>query len=156
MKRILIIAALSFAALLVSQGVSAQSNEFKEFMEDYSGVEGITVMDISSEMLRLSGVGKGDQAASDLISKITRLVVIANDVPFAFAPEIDKMLREGEYQVLSSIVEGSSKTKICMGEVKRGENELIIFTQQGHKCVLVCIVGKLSIDQMIEVSGGIL
>ena len=135
----------------------AQTPEFKKFMEAYTGVESITVMDVSSAMLRMAGFGANDKNAKELLSQLNRLVVITNENGFAgLALELEKVLQKGEYEVLTSITEGGSKTKICVKSGSRGENELVVLNTSGKKTVIVCVVGKLSVDQMMNISSGLL
>lgn len=135
----------------------AQTPEFKKFMEAYTGVESITVMDISSAMLRMAGFGVNDKDAKELLSQLNRLVVITNENGFAgLALELEKVFQKGEYEVLTSITEGGSKTKICVKSGSRGENELVVLNTSGKETVIVCVVGKLSVDQMMNISSGLL
>lgn len=135
----------------------AQTPEFKKFMEAYTGVESITVMDVSSAMLRMAGFGANDKNAKELLSQLNRLVVITNENGFAgLALELEKVFQKGEYEVLTSITEGGSKTKICVKSGSRGENELVVLNTSGKKTVIVCVVGKLSVDQMMNISSGLL
>ncbi|MBO5903040.1 MAG: DUF4252 domain-containing protein [Tidjanibacter sp.] len=135
----------------------AQTPEFKKFMEAYTGVESITVMDVSSAMLRMAGFGANDKDAKELLSQLNRLVVITNENGFAgLALELEKVFQKGEYEVLTSITEGGSKTKICVKSGSRGENELVVLNTSGKKTVIVCVVGKLSVDQMMNISSGLL
>lgn len=135
----------------------AQTSEFKKFMEAYTGVESITVMDVSSAMLRMAGFGANDKDAKELLSQLNRLVVITNENGFAgLALELEKVFQKGEYEVLTSITEGGSKTKICVKSGSRGENELVVLNTSGKKTVIVCVVGKLSVDQMMNIGSGLL
>lgn len=135
----------------------AQSPEFKKFMEAYTGVESITVMDISSSMLRMSGFGGNDKEAKELLGQLNRIVVITNENGFAgLSVEMEKVFNKGEYEVLTSITEGGSKTKICVKENSRNENELVVMNTSGKETVIVCVVGKLSVDQMMNISSGLL
>ena len=135
------------------QRAEAQTKQFEKFMQAYSGVEGITVMDISSTMLRLSTLGR---ANDKLIDQIKRIIVIKNDnTSFYIAGEFEKVLREGEYEVITSIVEGSQQTKVCIKSESRGENELVTFVNDKDTSVIVCIVGKLSIEQLVQVATSI-
>lgn len=158
MKRIYIILTVVMMAVLSNtQQVQAQSPEFKKFMEAYTGVESITVMDVSSAMLRMAGFGANDKNAKELLSQLNRIVVISNENGFAgLALELEKVFQKGEYEVLTSITEGGSKTKICVKENSRNENELVVLNTSGQETVIVCVVGKLSVDQMMNISSGLL
>lgn len=151
---------LAVALMMVlgnSYQAQAQSPEFKKFMEAYTGVESITVMDISSSMLRMAGFGGNDKDAKELLSQLNRIVVITNENGFAgLSVEMEKVFSKGEYEVLTSITEGGSKTKICVKENSRNENELVVMNTSGKETVIVCVVGKLSVDQMMNISSGLL
>lgn len=151
---------LAVALMMVlgnSYQVQAQSPEFKKFMESYTGADDITVMDISSSMLRMAGFGGNDKEAKEFLSQLNRIVVITNENGFAgLSVELEKVFSKGEYEVLTSITEGGSKTKICVKENSRNENELVVMNTSGKETVIVCVVGKLSVDQMMNISSGLL
>ncbi|MBQ5614413.1 MAG: DUF4252 domain-containing protein, partial [Tidjanibacter sp.] len=84
MKRFYVILTVVMMAVLGNiQQVQAQSPEFKKFMESYTGADGITIMDITSSMLRLAGFGGNDKEAKELLSQLNRIVVITNENGFA-------------------------------------------------------------------------
>lgn len=156
MKRLITIFALSIAALLVSGNLSAQSDAFKRYQNTYTGLEGVSVTTISPTLLRMAG-GQQSEEFRSMIDKLKGITIIVADDHFdILKTEINRVIKDGEYEVITSVVDGSQTVKVCMRQISRKENELLMINMDKEEFVVVNIVGDMSPDQMLSVGRGMM
>ena len=156
MKRLITIFALSIAALLVPDNLSAQSDAFKRYQNTYTGLEGVSITTISPTLLRMAG-GQQSEEFRSMIDKLKGITIIVADDHFdILKAEINRVIKDGEYEVITSVVDGSQTVKVCMRQISRKENELRMINMDKEEFVVVNIVGDMSPDQMLSVGRGMM
>lgn len=156
MKRLITIFALSIAALLVPDNLAAQSDAFKRYQNTYTGLEGVSITTISPTLLRMAG-GKQSEEFRSMIDKLKGITIIVADDHFdILKTEINRVIKDGEYEVITSVVDGGQTVKVCMRQISRKENELLMINMDNEEFVVVNIVGDMSPDQMLSVGRGMM
>lgn len=156
MKRLIAIFALSIAALLVPDNLAAQSDAFKRYQNTYTGLEGVSITTISPTLLRMAG-GQQSEEFRSMIDKLKGITIIVADDHFdILKTEINRVIKDGEYEVITSVVDGSQTVKVCMRQISRKENELLMINMDKEEFVVVNIVGDMSPDQMLSVGRGMM
>lgn len=156
MKRLITIIVLSIAALLVPDNLAAQSDAFKRYQNTYTGLEGVSITTISPTLLRMAG-GQQSEEFRSMIDKLKGITIIVADDHFdILKAEINRVIKDGEYEVITSVVDGSQTVKVCMRQISRKENELLMINMDKEEFVVVNIVGDMSPDQMLSVGRGMM
>ena len=156
MKRLITIIVLSIAALLVPDNLAAQSDAFKRYQNTYTGLEGVSITTISPTLLRMAG-GQQSEEFRSMIDKLKGITIIVADDHFdILKAEINRVIKDGEYEVITSVVDGSQTVKVCMRQISRKENELLMINMDNEEFVVVNIVGDMSPDQMLSVGRGMM
>ncbi len=156
MKRVTIYLLLLFAALL-PQRLEAQAKPFVEFQDRFAGREGITSVDMSSSMFRMISRSQSlDAEFANMLDDLKRLsVVVCDEVSMLeeFSAHARNVINYKEYQLLSSVRQEQTQISICMRELGRKEFEYLVAVIGEDEGVLMCIIGNLTLDQVLNLAG---
>ncbi len=156
MKRITIYLTLLLVALL-PQRVEAQVKSFVEFQDRFAGREGITSVDMSSSMFRMISRSQSlDTELANMLDDLKRLSVVVcekESMMEEFASHARYVINNKEYQLLSSVRQEQTQISICMREIDRKEFEYLVAVIGEEESVLMCIIGNLTLDQVLNLAG---
>lgn len=160
MRKILLL----FAALLPILACGQQRG-FTAFYNQYSGREGFTTVEITGDMIRMMGnmiVEKGSDAdLSRMLNGIKSIkIVVSEHFNEVFIADMNKIVVNSPYKLMTSIVQGAQTTKFYFIELvgakkQSGEtlaSEFLMLSQGGEDNVLINIVGELDIKKISKLS----
>jgi hypothetical protein len=134
---------LALLLIMLSGMLHAQNTPVDKLFEKYSGKDGYTVINISSQMFGLfaamSGDDKGAQEAMKGISGIRILAEEKKSATTEFATDI-KNLQTKEYTEMMSIKEKKQDIKFLLRLNGKAVSELLMLIA-GEENVLICIQG---------------
>lgn len=138
---------LILAAALVAGAASAQNVE--KVVEKYSGKEGVTVIMMEGDMLKVLGGKDGVKIngvdASGVVRDVKTVTMIVNENGDAeLARELRLIVDGKEYTPLMDIDSSGDKIRIVKGE-RNGDGEMVFSIDEGEgkKNVLIKIVGDI-------------
>lgn len=151
MKNILLLV----ATLLFPAFLHAQSREFMEFYEKYSGREGYTIVDMSGEaFLAMSGTNLfGNSSPDEKVNRIM-LIVVEDNKPDSFGKDVRKMLKKGDYKNISIVYESGQCVEFYTKGAEDGDTEFIMYSSDETEQVIIFISGKgLSLNSISRIAG---
>ncbi len=134
---------LALLLIMLSGMLHAQNTPVDKLFEKYSGKDGYTVINISSQMFGLFAAMSGDDKGSqDAMKGITGIRILAEEKKAAtpeFASDI-KNLQTKEYIEMMSIKEKNQDIKFLLRLNGKVVSELLMLIA-GEENVLICIQG---------------
>ncbi len=144
--------------LLASVALSAQTQSFRNLCDKYAGVDGYVTIEMSGSMFNvINGVANDKTAGSDLMSKISNLVIIVaetdDDYVDDFGRDVETMIKEGSYTLMTTIRDGDDTVRFYMLQQGDKASEFMMVVANDEEYVVMSIIGNgLSIDEISQIA----
>lgn len=142
--------------LVLPLSIMAQQKSFMSFFDKYSGEEGFTTVALSAEMIGLMGSVSeaGDDDLAELLKNIEYIrIVVAENESEEFVKDIKSVIKDSEYNVITSINESGQKTSFYTIEKNKKTVEFLMVSYgKGEDNVVINIIGDVDVKQVSKLS----
>lgn len=141
MKKIIVL-----IAMLLPIGAMATVPELNKVIDDYSSTEGVTVVNLTGEMLRAQAGAVGTEA-NEYIDNIESLVILQSDtanLTKKISKQVDKALRGVNLESLVDIqAEVDNRVRVFANRDGETIADIIVYVTDGDEVALIMISGTL-------------
>lgn len=145
-------------ALLLPLGAMATVPELNKIVDDYSATEGVTVVNLTGEMLKAQA-GAAAAEASKYIEDIESLVILQSetaDLSKKIVKQVDKALKGVNLESLVDIqAEKDNRVRVLANRDGEVIADIIVFVTEGDEVALIVISGTLDESILGDMESGI-
>ncbi len=155
MKKIL----LGFVALCLTGWTFGQKDLVSTLFDKYNGAEGITIVNVSGDMLKLLTQAEQERRDTVFTSKLTELRVLATDkscdkpAVLDLRKEVYDKLDKSVYREMISVKEQGEDVVILVKEANGRISEMLIIAGGEKENALVQIKGDLLLSELAGMAG---
>lgn len=143
--------------LLLPLSLMAQENSaFLKFFQNFSGKEGYTTINISSELLRTMMVVVDEDEEDDLNQLINTIsairIVISQSNTKDYENALDKLLEQVPYNQISVINEGRQKTEFYQLKKDSKVVEFMMISRGSSENMVINVSGDINVEKISKLS----
>ena len=142
---------ITLILMLLPFSAMASIPEIEALANDYSSTDGVTVVNLTDEMLKMTG-GEGSDMTmgGEVIDSL--LVIVAENKKHAKAitKKVDKILGTLDLQTISDINVDGTIVKVYMKQLADNKSELVMFVSEDSETALINITGEFTEETMGE------
>lgn len=159
MKKLILILVLLLTAAMFTQTV-AQKTPVDRLFEKYANKEGFTTVNISGKLLGLAGkMDSGDQAASEMISKLDGIKILTVENPaitgkLDFYAELEKdgFFKNNNYEVLMEVTDATEVVRFLAKDGEKGKLSELLLVVGGDNSTLISISGIIDPENIGKIT----
>lgn len=144
--------------MLLPLGAMATVPELNKIVDDYSTTEGVTVVNLTGEMLKAQAGAAGAEA-SKYIEDIESLVILQSetaDLSKKIVKQVDKALKGVNLENLVDIqAEKDNRVRVLANRDGEVIADIIVFVTDGDEVALIMISGTLDESILGDMESGI-
>ena len=144
-------------AMLLPLGVMATVPELNKIVDNYSATEGVTVVNLTGEMLKAQA-GAAGADASKYIEDIESLVILQSetaDLSKKIVKQVDKALKGVNLESLVDIqAEKDNRVRVLANRDGELIADIIVFVTEGDEVALIVISGTLDESILGDMQSG--
>lgn len=144
-------------AMLLPLGAMATVPELNKIVDDYSATEGVTVVNLTGEMLKAQAGAAGAEA-SKYIEDIESLVILQSetaDLSKKIVKQVDKALKGVNLESLVDIqAEKDNRVRVLANRDGEVIADIIVFVTDGDEVALIMISGTLDESILGDMQSG--
>ena len=144
--------------MLLPLGVMATVPELNKIVDNYSATEGVTVVNLTGEMLKAQA-GAAGADASKYIEDIESLVILQSetaDLSKKIVKQVDKALKGVNLESLVDIqAEKDNRVRVLANRDGEVIADIIVFVTEGDEVALIMISGTLDESILGDMQSGI-
>lgn len=144
--------------MLLPLGAMATVPELNKIVDDYSTTEGVTVVNLTGEMLKAQAGAAGAEA-SKYIEDIESLVILQSetaDLSKKIVKQVDKALKGVNLENLVDIqAEKDNRVRVLANRDGEVIADIIVFVTDGDEVALIVISGTLDESILGDMESGI-
>lgn len=144
--------------MLLPLGAMATVPELNKIVDDYSATEGVTVVNLTGEMLKAQAGAAGAEA-SKYIEDIESLVILQSDtanLSKKIVKQVDKALKDTNLESLVDIqAEKDNRVRVLANRDGEVIADVIVFVTEGDEVALIVISGTLDESILGDMESGI-
>lgn len=144
--------------MLLPIGAMAAVPELKKVVDNYSDTEGVTVVNLTGEMLKAQA-GVAGEDANGYIDDIEFLVILQSEVSNLskkITKQVDKALNGAKLESLVDIQpEKDNRVRVLANRDGEVITDIIVFVTEGDEVALVMISGTLDESMLGKMQSGI-
>lgn len=144
-------------AMLLPLGAMATVPELNKIVDDYSATEGVTVVNLTGEMLKAQA-GAAGADASKYIEDIESLVILQSetaDLSKKIVKQVDKALKGVNLESLVDIqAEKDNRVRVLANRDGEVIADIIVFVTEGDEVALIMISGTLDESILGDMQSG--
>ncbi|MBR6630317.1 MAG: DUF4252 domain-containing protein [Alistipes sp.] len=144
-------------AMLLPLGAMATVPELNKIVDDYSATEGVTVVNLTGEMLKAQA-GAAGADASKYIEDIESLVILQSetaDLSKKIVKQVDKALKGVNLESLVDIqAEKDNRVRVLANRDGEVIADIIVFVTEGDEVALIMISGTLDESILGDMESG--
>ena len=144
--------------MLLPLGAMATVPELNKIVDDYSATEGVTVVNLTGEMLKAQA-GAAGADASKYIEDIESLVILQSDtanLSKKIVKQVDKALKGVNLESLVDIqAEKDNRVRVLANRDGEVIADIIVFVTDGDEVALIMISGTLDESILGDMESGI-
>ena len=144
-------------AMLLPLGAMATVPELNKIVDDYSTTEGVTVVNLTGEMLKAQA-GAAGADASKYIEDIESLVILQSetaDLSKKIVKQVDKALKGVNLESLVDIqAEKDNRVRVLANRDGEVIADIIVFVTEGDEVALIMISGTLDESILGDMQSG--
>lgn len=144
--------------MLLPFGAMATVPELNKIVDDYSATEGVTVVNLTGEMLKAQA-GAAGADASKYIEDIESLVILQSDtanLSKKIVKQVDKALKGVNLESLVDIqAEKDNRVRVLANRDGEVIADIIVFVTDGDEVALIVISGTLDESILGDMESGI-
>ena len=145
-------------AMLLPLGAMATVPELNKIVDDYSTTEGVTVVNLTGEMLKAQAGAAGTEA-SKYIEDIESLVILQSetaDLSKKIVKQVDKALKGVNLESLVDIqAEKDNRVRVLANRDGEVIADVIVYVTDGDEVALIVISGTLDESILGDMESGI-
>lgn len=145
-------------AMLLPLGAMATVPELNKIVDDYSTTEGVTVVNLTGEMLKAQA-GAAGADTSKYIEDIESLVILQSetaDLSKKIVKQVDKALKGVNLESLVDIqAEKDNRVRVLANRDGEVIADIIVFVTEGDEVALIVISGTLDESILGDMESGI-
>lgn len=145
-------------AMLLPLGAMATVPELNKIVDNYSATEGVTVVNLTGEMLKAQAGAAGAEA-SKYIEDIESLVILQSDtanLSKKIVKQVDKALKGVNLESLVDIqAEKDNRVRVLANRDGEVIADIIVFVTEGDEVALIVISGTLDESILGDMESGI-
>lgn len=144
-------------AMLLPLGAMATVPELNKIVDNYSATEGVTVVNLTGEMLKAQA-GAAGADANKYIEDIESLVILQSetaDLSKKIVKQVDKALKGVNLESLVDIqAEKDNRVRVLANRDGEVIADVIVFVTEGDKVALIVISGTLDESILGDMQSG--
>ncbi|MBR3589490.1 MAG: DUF4252 domain-containing protein [Alistipes sp.] len=144
--------------MLLPLGAMATVPELNKIVDDYSATEGVTVVNLTGEMLKAQA-GAAGADTSKYIEDIESLVILQSDtanLSKKIVKQVDKALKGVNLESLVDIqAEKDNRVRVLANRDGEVIADIIVFVTEGDEVALIVISGTLDESILGDMESGI-
>mgnify|MGYP003557290126 FL=1 len=144
--------------MLLPLGAMATVPELNKIVDDYSATEGVTVVNLTGEMLKAQAGAAGAEA-NKYIEDIESLVILQSDtanLSKKIVKQVDKALKGVNLESLVDIqAEKDNRVRVLANRDGELIADIIVFVTEGDEVALIVISGTLDESILGDMESGI-
>lgn len=144
--------------MLLPLGAMATVPELNKIVDDYSATEGVTVVNLTGEMLKAQAGAAGAEA-SKYIEDIESLVILQSetaDLSKKIVKQVDKALKGVNLESLVDIqAEKDNRVRVLANRDGEVIADIIVYVTDGDEVALIMISGTLDESILGDMESGI-
>lgn len=144
--------------MLLPLGAMATVPELNKIVDDYSATEGVTVVNLTGEMLKAQA-GAAGADTSKYIEDIESLVILQSetaDLSKKIVKQVDKALKGVNLESLVDIqAEKDNRVRVLANRDGEVIADIIVFVTEGDEVALIVISGTLDESILGDMQSGI-
>lgn len=153
MKKIIVL-----ISMLLPFGAMATVPELNEIVDDYSSVEGVTVVNLTGEMLKAQA-GAAAADANKYLEDIESLIILQSDtanLTKKISKQVDKALKTVNLESLVDI-QAEKDNRVRVFANRNGETiaDIVVYVTDGDEVALIMISGTLDESILGDMQSGI-
>jgi hypothetical protein len=145
-------------SMLLPFGAMATVPELNKIVDDYSSVEGVTVVNLTGEMLKAQA-GAAGADANKYIEDIESLVILQSetaDLSKKIVKQVDKALKGVNLESLVDIqAEKDNRVRVLANRDGEVIADVIVYVTDGDEVALIMISGTLNESILGDMQSGI-
>ena len=145
-------------AMLLPLGAMATVPELNKIVDNYSATEGVTVVNLTGEMLKAQA-GAAGADANKYIEDIESLVILQSetaDLSKKIVKQVDKALKGVNLESLVDIqAEKDNRVRVLANRDGEVIADIIVFVTEGDEVALIVISGTLDESILGDMQSGI-
>ncbi len=146
--------------LILTPAINAGQDIIENFFQKYSGLEGATTVRISGSLLRmLAEMDKSEQELNRIAASVSSITILhapkilVESMGLDFYSEIVPGIRTENYNEIMRVRQSGQQVLILADETDGTINELIMIVGGEGDNTLICIKGKLDMNQLSSLAG---
>ena len=145
-------------SMLLPFGAMATVPELNKIVDDYSSTEGVTVVNLTGEMLKAQA-GAAAAAANKYLEDIESLIVLQSDtanLTKKISKQVDKVLKTVNLESLVDI-QAEKDNRVRVFANRNGETiaDIVVYVTDGDEVALIMISGTLDESILGDMQSGI-
>ena len=145
-------------AMLLPFGAMATVPELNKIVDDYSSVEGVTVVNLTGEMLKAQA-GAASADANKYLEDIESLIILQSDtanLTKKISKQVDKALKGVNMESLVDI-QAEKDNRVRVFANRNGETiaDIVVYVTDGDEVALIMISGTLDESILGDMQSGI-
>lgn len=153
MKKIIVL-----IAMLLPFGAMATVPELNKIVDDYSSIEGVTVVNLTGEMLKAQA-GAAAADANKYLEDIESLIILQSDtanLTKKISKQVDKALKTVNLESLVDI-QAEKDNRVRVFANRNGETiaDIVVYVTDGDEVALIMISGTLDESILGDMQSGI-
>lgn len=145
-------------AMLLPFGAMATVPELNEIVDDYSSVDGVTVVNLTGEMLKAQA-GAAAADANKYLEDIESLIILQSDtanLTKKISKQVDKALKGVNLESLVDI-QAEKDNRVRVFANRNGETiaDIVVYVTDGDEVALIMISGTLDESILGDMQSGI-
>ncbi len=145
-------------AMLLPFGAMATVPELNKIVDDYSSVEGVTVVNLTGEMLKAQA-GAASADANKYLEDIESLIILQSDtanLTKKISKQVDKALKGVNIESLVDI-QAEKDNRVRVFANRNGETiaDIVVYVTDGDEVALIMISGTLDESILGDMQSGI-
>ena len=153
MKKIIVL-----ISMLLPFGAMATVPELNKIVDDYSSVEGVTVVNLTGEMLKAQA-GAAAAAANKYLEDIESLIILQSDtanLTKKISKQVDKALKGVNLESLVDIqAEKDNRVRVFANRDGEMIADIVVYVTDGDEVALIMISGTLDESILGDMQSGI-
>ncbi|MBQ8774875.1 MAG: DUF4252 domain-containing protein [Alistipes sp.] len=145
-------------AMLLPFGAMATVPELNEIVDDYSSVDGVTVVNLTGEMLKAQA-GAAAADANKYLEDIESLIILQSDtanLTKKISKQVDKALKGVNLESLVDIqAEKDNRVRVFANRDGETIADIVVYVTDGDEVALIMISGTLDESILGDMQSGI-
>lgn len=145
-------------SMLLPFGAMATVPELNKIVDDYSSTEGVTVVNLTGEMLKAQA-GAAAAAANKYLEDIESLIVLQSDtanLTKKISKQVDKVLKTVNLESLVDIqAEKDNRVRVFANRDGETIADIVVYVTDGDEVALIMISGTLDESILGDMQSGI-